>query len=251
MAGFWDFLPTILQVGATLYGVKEASDANTKAANTLAQAQQAGTAAQVTANNNAAAVEAANQAAASPGLIADQAIINRGTALTPAQQQAVTDANTTAINAMNGTGLRGSARAVAATVADTTNRNTATFEQQNQNNVNNAAGQLTGNYFASGNNLANNAVNTGTAISNGLINTGTIAGANDIGQGKLAGQAIGDIGATAANTIKSGIVQNNLGSGPATTNPVTGAPMAAPSSYNKVGDSTTFNNGNTVNWNTA
>lgn len=244
MAGFWDFLPTILQVGATLYGVKEASTANNKAAETLAQAQQAGTAAQVTALNNAAQVTAANQAAASPGLMADQAIINRGTALTPAQQQAVADSRTTAINALNGTGLRGSARAVDATIADTDQRAQDTFMQQNQNNVNTAAGNLTGQYFSAGNNLATNATNTGAAISSGLINTGTIAGANDIGQGKLAGQAIGDVGATAANTIKSGIVSNNLGSGPNTTNPITGQAVAAPSSYGQV-------NPNSIVWNQA
>lgn len=229
MAGFWDFLPTILQVGATIYGTAQASSANNKAASTLAAAQKAGTAAEVAGLNTAQQVTAANQSAASPGLLAEQAIVNRGTDLTPAQEQAVADSRTTAINALNGTGLRGSARATSATIADTDQRERDNFMQQNQNNANTAAGALTGDYFQAGNNLATNATNTGQAISQGLINTGTIQGSNDIGQGKLTGQAIGDVGATVANTVKSGIVQNNLGQ-----TQVPAASTVAPSSYNQI-----------------
>lgn len=238
MAGFWDFLPAIITAGATIYGTKQASAANNKAAETLTTAQKAGTAAQVAGLDTAKQVTQADQGAASPGLLAEQAIINRGTALTPQQEQAVADSRTTAINSLNGTGLRGSARATSATIADTDNRVRDNFMQQNQNNANTAAGALTGQYFNAGNNLATNATNTGQAVSQGLVNTGTITGSNEIGQGKLAGQAIGDVGATVANTVKNGIVQSNL------------TPPTA-SSYSHVGDSTTFNNGNTVNWNPA
>ncbi len=223
MAGFWDFLPTALSVAATLYGTKQASDANNKAAQTLSAAQTAGTNAAVAGLNTAKQVTQANQGAASPGLLAEQAIVNRGTTLTPAQEQAVADSRTTAINAMNGTGLRGSARATAATIADVDKRERDNFMQQNQNNANTAAGTLTGDYFNAGNNLATNATNTGAVISQGLTNTGDVNASNQIGQGKMAGQAIGDIGATIANTVKNGIVQRNIAATP------------APSSYSKVG----------------
>ncbi len=222
MAGFWDFLPTALQVAATIYGTKQASDANNKATQTLTEAQRAGTAAQVAGLNTAKQITQQNQGAASPGLMAEQAIVNRGSTLTPAQEIAVEDSRTQAINALNGTGLRGSARATSATIADTDRRVRDEFMQQNQNNANTAAGALSGQYFQAGNNLATNATNTGAVISQGLTNTGDVQGSNDIGQGKLAGQAIGDVGATIANTLKNNIVQKNL------TTPV-------PTSYAKVG----------------
>ena len=226
MAGFWDFLPTILSIGSTIYGTTQKSKADNAAAATAATAQANAVAAEKAGLATAAQVTAGNQAAASPGLVADQAIINRGVALTPAQQQAVTDANTTAINSLGG--LRGSARATSAVIADTTARNTATFEQQNQNNVNTAAGQLTPQYFGAGNNLAANAVAGGQVASSGLVNTGNVVGNNQIGQGALAGQAIGDIGATVANVAKNNIVQSNLN--PNTVSPITGASISAPSS---------------------
>src|ERR1035437_3925853 len=255
MASYWDFIPAALSLASTIYGTKQKSAADAQAAATAATAQANAVKAEQMGLATAAQVTGQNQGAASPGLLADQAIIARGTALTPAQQQAVTDANTTAINAMNGTGLRGSARATSAVIADTTARNTATFEQQNQNNANTAAGQLTPQYFAAGNSLAGNAVASGTSGSQGLVNTGNIAGNTQITQGALQGQAIGDIGATAANLYKSNIVQDNLGvtkdtAAPAPTatpaaglqtqaglnyNAITGAPKAAPTQYKLTG----------------
>lgn len=244
MASFWDFIPAIIGAAATVYGAVEKSSADKTAASEETAAQTAATAAQVQGYNNAAAVTATNQAAASPGLMADQAIIARGTALTPAQEQAVADANTQSISALNGTGLRGSAQAVAATVANTTNRNTATFEQNNQNNVNTAAGQLTGQYFQAGNNLASDASQIGNVTSQGLVNTGNIEGSNTVGQGNLVGNAIGAVGATVANVGKSALVQSNLNSTPTATTTATapgsttnlnynalGQPVAAPSQY--------------------
>jgi hypothetical protein len=244
MASFWDFIPAIIMAGATIYGAEQKSSADSTAAAEETAAQTAATAAQVQGINNAAAVTATNQAAASPGLMADQAIIARGTALTPAQQQAVNDANVQSISALNGTGLRGSAQATAATVANTTARNTATFEQQNQNNANAAAGQLTGQYFQAGNNLAQDASNVGTVTSQGLVSTGNIEGSNTVGQGNLIGNAIGAVGATVANIGKSNIVNSNLNSTPTATTTATapgqqtslnynalGQPVAAPSQY--------------------
>ncbi len=70
MDSFWDFIPTILQVGATIYGASQKSAADNKAASTLTAANQAGTAAQIAGLNTAAGVTAGNQAAASPGLVA-------------------------------------------------------------------------------------------------------------------------------------------------------------------------------------
>ena len=205
MASFWDFLPTALTIGATLYGADQSSKANTQAANTMAKAQTAGTAAQVDALKLAQHELDVNRTAASPGLLATQEIINRGSRLTPEQELAVTDSRAQALNALKGSSLRGSARATSAVVSDTDQRVRNNFMSQNQNQANSAALGLGGQFFSAGQNLANTAAKTGDVISQGLVNTGDIYGANTIGQGALRGQAIGDVGAVIADTIKDGV----------------------------------------------
>jgi len=181
MASFWDaILPTLITAGVTYYGFKTQSKANDQAANQMTKANQQGT-----------AVLQENRAAASPGLLATQGIISRGSTLTPQQEMAVDDSRQEALNALKGSSLRGSARTTSAVVADTDKRVRNAFMDQNQNRADNAALGLSGQYFSAGRD-----------VSKGLVDTGDIAAANTLGQGALRGQAIGDIGALIADQVK-------------------------------------------------
>ena len=202
---FWDFVPALVTAGATLYGVNQASKATQKAADTLKQANNNATNVEMAGLDAAKNVVAQNQSAASPGLLAQQEIINRGSALTPEQEQAVADSRTQAINSLKGSSLRGSARATSAIISDTDNRVRNNFMTANQRDADQAAGTLSGQYFTAGNSLASNATDAGKAASTGLMNSGNIDASNLTGQAKLSGQAIGDIGAVIADQVKSNI----------------------------------------------
>lgn len=206
---FWDFvkpmLPALVAGGVTLYGAKMATDASDKAANQVTAANNAATQAQVDALKTGQQNLEVNRNAASPGLLAMQELIARGPQLTPEQEMAVGDSRTQALNALKGSSLRGSARATAATVADVDTRTRNNFMTANQQQANTAASTLGGQYFSSGVNIANNASQQGTALSEGLMNNGTVAGANTIGKATVQGQAIGDIGATIADSLKDQI----------------------------------------------
>lgn len=208
---FWDFLPTLITVGATIYGAKQASKSNDKAAQQATQASKAATNAQVAGLNQAREELAVNRQAASPGLLATQEVISRGAALTPQQQQAVADSRQQTLNSIKGSSLRGSARATSAMVADTDTRVRNAFMDQNQARADNAAQNLSQQYFGAGNNMANTAAQTGSAVSRGLIDAGNIAASNTIGQGTLRGQAIGDIGAVIAQQAKDQIRDTSYG----------------------------------------
>lgn len=189
---FWTFLKDmspVLMAGATLYGANQTSKANEKAATTMSTAQDKATTA-------ATGVYKEAQRAASPGLLATQALISRGGALTPVQEQQVADSRAQALNALKGSSLRGSARTTSAVVADTDKRVRDNLISQNQTRADSAAGNLTGQYFNSANNIAN-------TTSQGLVNTGNINAANTIGQATISGQAIGDIGAIIADAAKT------------------------------------------------
>lgn len=189
---FWTFLKDVtplLAVGATVYGANQSAQANTQAANTM-------TAAQDKAMTAANTVYKANQGAASPGLLATQAVINRGSRLSPEQEQQVADTRAQALNALKGSSLRGSARTTAAIIADTDKRTRDNLMSQNQTRADNAAGTLTGQYFNAANNIAN-------VSSQGLVNSGNISAANTLGQAQISGQAIGDIGAIIADAAKT------------------------------------------------
>jgi hypothetical protein len=181
---FWSFIPKLLpalaQAGATIYGAQQASEANNKATQIMTDAQTSGNAVQVE-----------NRNAASPGLLATQEIIARGAKLNPMQETAVADTRAQALNALKGSSLRGSARATSAVVADADRRSRDTFMAQNQGRADTAAMNLTPQYFAAGNN-----------VSKGLVDTGKVQADNAMGQGALRGQAIGDVGAIIANTVK-------------------------------------------------
>lgn len=208
---FWgfvkDLLPVAAAAGATIYGANQASKANDKATQQMVQAQREGTQAQLEGLRVAREELAVNRNAASPGLLATQEIIARGSKLTPQQEQAVADTRGQALNALKGSSLRGSARTTSAIVADTDQRTRNDFMAQNQGRADSAALGLAGHYFGSGTNMANNATQTGNAISSGLTNTGTIQASNTIGQGALRGQTIGDVGAIIADAAKEAMAK--------------------------------------------
>ena len=202
---FWDFLPKVIEAGATVYGAVKASDASNKAASQATQASQKSS--DVELENLRIAQEnlQRNQNAASPGLLALQEQVNRGATLTPDQEIAVEDSRRQSINNLRGGGLRGSARATSAVISDTDNRVRSRFMEQNQNQSDNASRSLSGQYFNAGNAMSNNQANQGQVASRGLTDRGNIQASNTLGQAELRGNAIGDVGAIISDQIKQGI----------------------------------------------
>lgn len=204
---FWDFAlklaPTVIAAGATIYGAKQASEANDKAAQTASKAQAGATAAELEAIKVAEGTMRQQQQQASPGLMRIQDVIGRSEALTPEQQIALNDARRTTVDTLAGGGLRGSARATVAAVRDVEGRMQGDMVAANRQRADQAASNLSGQYFNAGNNVANLNLATGKSVSAGLINTGDINAANTMGQANIKGQAIGDIGAVIADQIKS------------------------------------------------
>lgn len=202
MASYWDWLPAAITAGATLWGASQQAKTTEKAANTAAKAQAGATAAEQKAIDVAQGQMRTQQAAASPGLMAIQDVIGRGEGLTPAQELALSDARRTTLDTLQGGSLRGSARATAATVNDVEGRMRTGFMDTNRQRVDQAASNLSGQYFNAGNNIADLSLATGKSASAGLLNTGDINAANTMGQGIIKGQAIGDIGAVIADQMK-------------------------------------------------
>ena len=223
---FWEaILPTVLSVGATVYGANQSSKATQQAAQQTYDATQAATEAQLEGLRVAQQNLEVNRRAASPGLVATNRIIARGSKLTPEQEMAVADTRKQALNALKGSSLRGSARATSAVVNDVDTRTRNNFMTQNQNAADNAAKSLAGQYFGAGTNIANNATNQGTTISQGLTNSGIIQASNTLGQDAIKGRAIGDVGALISDALKSQ-VQEERGS-----------------SYGKTGEHINWNDG--------
>lgn len=200
--GMWDWVPSVVSAGATLYGAYQSSKSNDKAAAIASDAQDRATDAQIQALNTATRLMTQQQQQASPGLVALQRVLGSADELTPTQIRAIEDARRTSLDSLQGGSLRGSAGATAAVVRDVEGRMTDQFMQSNRNRADQAASNLSGQYFNAGKNVADLTLGTGTAASQGLINTGNINAANTMGQGAIRGQAIGDIGAIIAAQMK-------------------------------------------------
>lgn len=203
---FWDFVkdlaPTVLSVGATLYGANQKSKAADQSSQALIDAQNRATQAQLDAIAQAERIYNSQQQAASPGLLAVQRIISRGDELTPYQQDQINDARLQTLNALQGGSLRGSARATAETVRDVEGRMKNQFMESNRNRADTLAGNLSNQYFSSGNNAANANLKGGDSVSTGLLNTGIVDASNIMGQASTKGDAIGNITAVIADQIK-------------------------------------------------
>ncbi len=204
MASFWDWAPTLLQVGTTIWGASQQADATKAAAQTAANAQNSATAAQLQGIELARQTMQQQQAAASPGLVSMQNVITRGTGLTDNQKTALDDARRTTMDSLRGSGLRGSARATAATVKKVEGDMRGQYLDANQARSDQAASTLSGQYFNAGNNIANLQTGAGTAVSNGLTSVGDINASSQLGTASTTGKAIGDIGAIIADEIKNG-----------------------------------------------
>lgn len=204
---FWDWvkpaLPVLIGAGATIYGANLQSKANNQAAQIATTANQGSTDAQLKSIDVAEKTMQTQQRAASPGLIAIQNIIGRGSSLTPEQQIALDDARRTTLDSLGGSGVRGSARATVAAVNDVEGRMRGGFLSTNQAKSDQAASNLSGQYFNAGNNIADLNLASGKTVSQGLLNSGDINAANTMGQATLKGTAIGDIGAVIADQIKA------------------------------------------------
>jgi len=207
---FWDFvgniLPTVLpKAAATIYGAVQKSATNAAATRQANDANVQATQAQQLGLEEANRNFQVSRNDASPGLIYAQNLISRGSALTPQQEMAVADSRKVSLNALKGSSLRGSARATSAVVNDTDIRQRNDFMARNKSSADSMAGNMTTQYFNSGNNIANNAIARGDVASQGLVNVGNNVVQNTNNQGKLRGQAIGDIGAIIADQAKVGL----------------------------------------------
>ena len=202
MASFWDFVPTLANVAATAYGAKMASDATKDASKTLTSAQGQATEAELKAIETARQVFAQQQKDASPGLLATQEIIGRGERLTPLQARQIEDTRRRTVDALQGGGLRGSARATVAAVNDVEGRMYDQFLDSNRSRADVAASNLSGQYFNAGKNMGDLDLKTGQSISSGLTTMGDINANTTVGLANTKGQAIGDIAAVIANQFK-------------------------------------------------
>lgn len=173
-------LPTLLQVGGTMYGASMANKANAQAAQQMQQA-----------NQQAQQMQANQQAQASTGLVHTNDIIRRGSALTPYQKLQMDDARRQTLNAMSASGLRGSGRATVAAVRNVEENMRGSFMNANQQRADNAATGLTNQYF-----------NTGNSASNLALNSGSIGAGQSTASASIRGQAIGDIGAVIADELR-------------------------------------------------
>ncbi len=203
MAGFWDFVPTLINVVGTGYGAKLASDATKDASRTLTESQGKATQAELAAIEAAKQVFQQQQKDASPGLIATQEIIGRGERLTPLQARQLEDGRRRTLDALQGGNLRGSARATVAAVNDVEGRMYDQFMDSNRSRADSAASGLTGQYFNAGRNMGELDLKTGQSLSSGLTSTGEINASSQLGIANTKGQAIGDIAAVIAEQFKN------------------------------------------------
>ena len=206
MASFWDWVPTVIEAGVSLWGSSKASSANDKATQAAIDAQNRATKAQTDALQLAEQKQKEMQLAASPGLMQTQQIIARGEALTPEQKLALDDARRQGIDALQGGSIRGSARATTAVLNDLENRMRTGFMGQNRDRADAAASSLTGQYFNAGNNVSNLTGQQGQVLSSGLMNNGQNLVNSIQNDAAIKGTAIGDIGAVIADQLKT--IQN-------------------------------------------
>lgn len=222
--GLADLLPTVVSVGSQIYTNNQKQEAN-KAATA---AQQAGLLRQEQ-------IEQQNQNIGSQGTASLEQQVQRGAAITPAQQIALDNARRDTLNALSVGGLQGSGRATVAAVNNVDSNMRTNFMQGNQNTANQAASGLSGQYFNAGTALGNNAINQGDKQSNQIIgNTG------------LGTSSLNDISGAIADYTKNQNASQysiNRSQNPATqtSEPSVNPQLSTPSSY-ETGDGYNYNN---------
>lgn len=213
--GAWDWLPSVVTIGATLFGAYEGNKTAQQNKQTAQTAITGATNAQERGIEAAKANAANLQGQASAGLIQEQNVMGRADKLTPAQQIGLDDATRTELDALQGGNLRGSARATVAAVDDVRNRGYEADLQANQQRADAAGAALSGQYFNAGNNINNLNLQAGNVASAGLISNASAGINTNSNQNTITGQAIGNIG----SVISNGIKQQNTNANDITWNP--------------------------------
>lgn len=191
----------MIKTGATLWGSNQTANAQADATNQQIASQNQSTQLQIDAMNQAQSNFETQQTQASPGLIALQNVVGRGSDLTAEQERALGDARRTTVDAISGGSLRGSAGATSAIIADVEGTMRDNYITQNQNRAD-SAGTLSNQYFSAGKNIAQNNINTGIVGAQGAISTGNVQATNTVVQDQIRGNAIGDISAVIADQVK-------------------------------------------------
>lgn len=217
---WFDWVPTLLNVGTQLYTNSTANAASRSAANTEAAAAKAAADAQVAGQQQAAGYYAASKAndqalqtQAAPGVSQQQLAIAQQNTLTPAQNLALDNARRQSMTALNTSGLRGSGRATVATIKDVDNTMRTQYMDQNRQRADQAATALSSQYFTSGRDINNSntqigqsKVGAGQATAQGITGAAdaNAAGTLAVGQQNVdtSGQAINDIASQIASANK-------------------------------------------------
>lgn len=208
-----------LMAGATLYVGQQAAAANVQAANIAAQTanrqmalqQEANVLAQQRYDQTNAMLEQQKAQAAPAVAKLQQVAASDPYAMTPEQDQQISDTRRTALSALQVSGLRGSGRATVATVRRTEDDTRGRLVAQNQARVDAANNSLSNQYFnttgqqvnaASSQNAANqNAANTASGI---LGQQGSTDANALLANTQVYGRAVGDVAAVTADALKEG-----------------------------------------------
>lgn len=159
------------------------------------------------------------QAAAAPGVERMRTLaLSDPNTLTPTQMTALEEAQRQTLNGLANSGLRGSGRAVTASIRDVQGGLRNQFVDSNRVRADNAASALSGQFFNSGTNAAgvnsmqaNVDQNTGANNANYLGQIGTNTAANTTANTSTIGKAIGDIGAIINEELKNKYKESSYG----------------------------------------
>lgn len=199
---WFDFVPSLLNVGANIYGAVTKNNANDQASQVSTDAERRATQQELDGINAAKGNYASSitndqalQTQSAPGVAQQQLAISQQNTLTPAQQLALTNARRDTINNLNTSGLAGSGRAAVAATNQVSNTMQTGFMDTNRARADTAASGLSNQYFTSGRDINTQNSNIGNAN----IQGGKVAGAGTLGIGQIqSGNIIGNAGVDAS-----------------------------------------------------
>lgn len=199
----FDSLASIIPAVASVAGEVIGSSANSKATKAQNKALEQANALRQEGIDKATGIYGDLQTASAPAVnYLRDVVANPVGGLYPDQLEAQQDERRNALNDVSSSGLRGSGRAVTASLKKVDSDFVNTAMAQNRNNRMNAAGQLTGQYFTAGDNTAsalasgaNEAANTTEQQGTNTANLGTT-------NANMLGNTLGDIGSLIAQETK-------------------------------------------------
>lgn len=198
-------LGSIIGIGTSLLGNRQADRANQAAAEQAAAA----------AAQQAAAIREGNRLAqqrfdqlqrmTAPGVEHQVNTIGRYSsgALNPSQERAIENARRRTLQALAISGLRGSGRATTAAVRDVEGRLLDNAIESNMQRAERASAGLANTYFNAANQAAGIDMRTGLATGQGALNAGMIGADYALAEGQRRGRAIGDLGGYINDAIKT------------------------------------------------